>query len=544
MGTVGPAQPARHARSGRYYLDRMSRTSDLGAGKVPANAPEAAPRIRSLVSQSLTYGLGSVASRAVGFFLVPVYLHAAGAVAFGIVELVTSALIVVAIILRIVSSMTRFTLGDPERGDWSPVVHTIFAFVMAASTLGVLVGVLFHSQLASLLGTSDGVVYTGLLGLWVTMNFDVMARIYRIERRAGAWVRYTLLNVAVTAVLTVLLVTVFDQGAVGLLFGNFGGTLLVYAIMLVQRRRTIGIRHFDSQVLRELLHFSIPLMPAGLALWALNLADRVQVKGLAGAHDLGVYSAAAKVALGVMVVVGAFQTAWPPFAHSIRGEATAKDTFRLVFSYWAMLMGWIVVALTLLSAPYIALSFPEATHGAIPVVPLLMAGSVMYGGYLVINTGVTFSKKTRMTPVIAAAAAGINIGLNFWAIPAYGIVGAGVTTVIGYAALLYMGWANAQRSYPVNYDWNRVLRVSAVAAAYVAISIWLVPDSGAVPIAVRVLLIGSFPLALFAVGALSRGDRARVAGLLQQRSAARRRPHEPDEVAVDDQRLADEEPTP
>src|SRR6187200_472090 len=137
MGTVGAAQPARHARSGRYYLDRMSRTSDLGAGKVPANAPEAAPRIRSLVSQSLTYGLGSVASRAVGFFLVPVYLHAAGAVAFGIVELVTS--------------MTRFTLGDPERGDWSPVVHTIFAFVMAASTLGVLVGVLFHSQLASLL---------------------------------------------------------------------------------------------------------------------------------------------------------------------------------------------------------------------------------------------------------------------------------------------------------------------------------------------------------------------------------------------------------
>ena len=69
-------------------------------------------------------------------------------------------------------------------------------------------------------------------------------------------------------------------------------------------------------------------------------------------------------------------------------------------------------------------------------------------------------------------------------------------------------------------------------------------DSGAVPIAVRMLLIGSFPLALFAVGALSRGDRARVAGLLQQRSAARRRPHEPDEVAVDDQRLADEEPTP
>jgi O-antigen/teichoic acid export membrane protein len=506
----------------------------------------AAPRIRSLVSQSLTYGMGGVASRAVGFFLVPVYLHAAGAVAFGIVELVMSALIVVSIVLRlgIVSSMTRFTLGDPEREDWSPVVHTIFGFVMAASTLGVVLGLLFRSQLADLLQTTDGVVYAGLLGLWVTMNFDVMSRIYRIERRAGAFVRYTLLNVAVTAVLTVVLVTVFDQGAVGLLAGNFAGTLLVYGIMLVERRGTIGISRFDNRVLRELLHFSVPLMPAGLALWALNLADRVQVQSLAGAEELGVYSAGAKVALGVMVVVGAFQTAWPPFAHSIRGEAVAKDTFRLVFSYWSMLMCWILVALTMISAPYIAVSFPRAAHGAIPVVPLLMAGSVLYGGFMVMNTGITFTKKTRMTPVITAAAAGINIGLNFWAIPAYGIVGAAVTTVIGYAALLLMGWANAQRSYPVNYDWNRVLRVFTVTAAYVAVSLWLVPDTGAVPIAVRVLLAGSFPLALLAVGALMPSDRTRAAALLQMRSATRRRPHEPDEVAIDETRLADEEPTP
>ena len=42
--------------------------------------------------------------------------------------------------------------------------------------------------------------------------------------------QYTLVNVAMTSVLTVVLVVWFDNGALGLLIGNFTGTaILVYA---------------------------------------------------------------------------------------------------------------------------------------------------------------------------------------------------------------------------------------------------------------------------------------------------------------------------
>src|SRR5205085_649647 len=87
------------------------------------------------------------------------------------------------------------------------------------------------------------------------------------------------------------------------------------------------------------------------------------------------------------------------------------------------------------------------------------AGHLLYGGYLIVNIGVTISLRTRMTPLIASAAAAVNLGLNFWAIPHWGIVGAGLTTVLGYALLLWMGWANSQRSYPVPYEWMRVGKV-------------------------------------------------------------------------------------
>lgn len=456
----------------------------------------------------------------------PVYVAYAGRNAFGVVELVMSAVAAAAIVLRlgITASMSRFTLGDPDRDDWAPVIQTVFVFVMVASTLAVAVGLALIDPLASLLGVSRSVALIGLVGLWVTMNYDVVARIYRIERRARGFVAFTLVNLAVTVVLTVVLVVGFHQKAVGLMIGNFAGSVFVYGCLLVARRRTIGFRSFDTAVLRSMLRFSLPLMPAGLALWGLNFADRAQIQGLASTAELGSYAVAAKVALGVILVVGAFQTAWPPFAQSIRKDEEAKEAFRLVFTYWAMLMGWVIAALTLISAPYIRLAFPESVHDAIPVVPLLMGGSVLYGGFMIVNTGVTFSMKTRMTPVISGVAVAVNIGLNFIFIPRWGIVGAGLTTVIGYALLLWLGWLNAQRSYPVTYDWSRVLRVFAVTAAYVALSVWVVPEVSPVGIAARLALCASFPLALLAVRALTPGDRRRMRALIAIRGGRQTEP--------------------
>ena len=374
--------------------------------------------IASLASQSVVYGFGGVLARMLGFVLVPIYLHAAGPSAFGTVELMLAAVLFASILLRmgIVVSMSRFTIGETEQREWAPIVHTIFTFVMVAATAGVVVGFLLRGPIGDALEVSDDIVYAGLFGLWISMNYDVMARVYRIERRARAWVQYTLLNVVLTAVLTVVLVVWFDTGALGLLIGNFTGTAIVYAILIVARRETVGLRRFETPVLRELLVFSLPLMPANIALWALNLADRLQVQQLASHQALGSYSAAARVSMAMAMIMGAFQTAWAPYAHQVRGtegDAKAKITYARVLTYWSVVMGWGLVGISLLAPPYIRATFPSSTFDAIPVVPLLAIGIVLYGCYLIVNIGVTVSRKTRMTPIICTFAAALNIGLNF-----------------------------------------------------------------------------------------------------------------------------------
>jgi len=275
-------------------------------------------RVRSLAEQSVIYGLGGFLTRASGLILIPVYVRYAGTSAYGVVELMLSAIILGSIVLRlgVATTMSRFTLGEGKgKVDWAPVIHTIFTFVMSTATIGVLIGALFRHQIADLLQVPVDIVLAGLLGLWISMNYDVLARIYRIERRAKTWVQFSLLNVALTISLTLFLVVVLHEGAMGMLVGNFGGTLIVYLILVALRHETIGIRRFQTTTLKELLVFSLPLMPANIALWALNLADRVQVQRLAGHTELGAYSVAARVAVPVLVVMGAFQNAWAPFAH-------------------------------------------------------------------------------------------------------------------------------------------------------------------------------------------------------------------------------------
>jgi O-antigen/teichoic acid export membrane protein len=499
-------------------------------------------RLKQLAGQSFVYGLGGIVSKLVGIFLLPIYTRPeyVSQAGFGQVETVMAASSLAAIVFQfgLPTAMFRFSWDNREPDARRRTIRTVFTGVLALSTVLVVVGVILIQPIASGLQVTHELALIGVGGLWVSVNYSIITGIYRIEQRPTAFVVYSLINIAITVALSIVLVIPAHMGAAGIMLGNFSGTYITYFLLLFARRDMIGL-HINWSLLRQMLHFSLPLMPAGVALWALNLADRVQVQRLTEgtrlerSAQLGTYSAASKIALGIMLIVSAFQTAWIPFANLILDDGDAKRTYRAVLTYWTMLMAWGVVTITALSTPYIHLAMNRRWYGAVPVVPLLMSGSVLYGAYYILNIGVNRSKRTRFTPIVTATAAAVNIGLNFWMIPRWGILGAGWSTVIGFAVLVVLGWRNAQASYPVSYDFSRVLRVVALAAAFMAVSVELVPATGVVGILARIGLVAVFPLALMAIGVFTPGERKRIAALLAQMGSPRRNRRPPAEPDID-----------
>src|SRR5207249_3766589 len=102
---------------------------------------------------------------------------------------------------------------------------------------------------------------------------------------------------------------------------------------------------FDTQLFRKMQHFGMPLVPSALALWTINFVDREFVSWYKDNAEVGVYSAAVKIAGVITFVMVAFRTAWPAFAYSIEDDREAKRTYSFVLTYLLTLASWLSLAL-------------------------------------------------------------------------------------------------------------------------------------------------------------------------------------------------------
>jgi O-antigen/teichoic acid export membrane protein len=473
-------------------------------------------QLKRLGSQSVIYGIGGILSRLIAVFLVPLYTVYLGQVGFGQIETLIAFVGVLVIVLRfgITSAFFRFYFDADGEAERTVVVRTSFWFTMAMATLGLAVGLAFAGTLSDALKLHDPwLVRAGFVGLWAQMNYAQMTALFRVEERPISYAIASVANVLITIGSTVALVVGAHKGAVGAVVGNFLGTLSVYAVLLGYRRFQLGFQ-FDRRLLREMNRFGMPLVPAALALWAINFVDRLFIGQLKGQAEVGVYSLAVRVASVVVFLMTAFQLAWPAFAYSIRDDDEAKRTYAYVLTYLLFVTCWIALALGAL-APWIVDVFDPKNRfeRSAQAVPLLAFATAAYSGYSVLAIGIGRARQTQYNWIVAGIAAVVNVVLNVLLIPPYGMMGAAIATLAAYLALFVAMWLNSRRVYPVAYQWRRVLSLASVAGGLTGLA-WALPVS--LPVAVALVL--AYPVLLVPLGFYLPAERARLRRLLPSRA--------------------------
>ncbi len=465
-----------------------------------------AVQMRRLGKHSAVYGLGGIVSRLIAVFLLPIYTRYLDREDLGAVGLVValSAVLVTILRLGISSAFFRFYFDSKDAAHRLLVVRTSFWFTMASATVGLAAGVLLAEPIADLLGLDDpNLVRAGFVGIWAQMNYEQLTSLFRAEERSTAFVLASLANVGVTIAMTLLLVVVWEQGALGVIVGNFAGTLVVYLALLTVHRAQLGLQ-FSRPLLREMNRFGIPLVPAALALVVVNFSDRFFLVHLANLADVGLYEIGVRIASAMVLLLTAFRMAWPAFAYSIEDDDEAKRTYAFVLTYLVVIASWLALGLGLL-APWLVrlLTQPDFYAGERVVAPLAFGG-VAYAAYIVMAIGVGRAKRTQLNWVITGVAAAVNVGLNLLLIPPYGIMGAAVATVVAYVVMFIgMTWY-AQRVFPTPYQWRRVL--TAVAAAVGL----LLLGRGLGGFAAAIGLTLAYPVALVLLGFLLPEERIRL----------------------------------
>ncbi len=463
-------------------------------------------QIRRLGKHSAIYGLGGIVSRVLAVFLLPLYTRYLNAADLGAVGLVValSAVLVTILRLGISSAFFRFYFDSKDVARRLLVVRTSFWFTMASATAGLAAGVLLAAPVADLLGLDDpNLVRAGFVGIWAQMNYEQLTSLFRAEERSTAFVFASLANIAVTIGATVLLVVVWERGALGVIVGNFIGTLVVYFALLAVNRAQLGLE-FSRPLLREMNRFGVPLVPAALALIVVNFSDRFFLVHLASLEEVGLYEIGVRIASAMVLLLTAFRMAWPAFAYSIEDDAEAKRTYAFVLTYLVVVASWLALALGLL-APWLVrvLATPQFYEGQRVVAPLAFGG-MAYAAYIVMAIGVGRAKRTQFNWVIAGLAAVVNVVLNLILIPPYGMLGAAYATVAAYGVMFVAMTWYAQRVFPVPYQWRRVLTAAGAAVAL------LLAGKQLGGLAVSVALTLAYPPALLLLGFLLPEERRRL----------------------------------
>ena len=445
--------------------------------------------------------------------LLPIYTRYLTPADYGKIETLLALTTVMGLILRagITSAFFRFYFDVDDDAGRLRVLRTSFWFTMGGGTLGLLLLLALADPVSSLLfGTDDAanLVRASAVALWATVNYEQLTALFRVEERSVAFVSASLANVFLTIGLTLLLVVALEKGPLGVIVGNFSGTLIVYLTLLGYRREQLGLQ-FDRGLLREMNRFGLPLVPTALFLWMTNFSDRFFLVWLADVAEAGLYSVGVRVASAMVLLLTAFRMAWPAFAYSIRDEGEARRTYAFVLTYLTVVTAWVALALTLLSPWLVDLLAADQFAESSRVVGPLAFATVAYAAYVVIAIGVGRARRTQFNWVVTGVAAVVNVLLNLLLIPTYGMMGAAIATVAAYSTMaIAMAWWS-QRIYPVPYQWRRVATATLGAVGLAAIGKGL---GGGIPAAIA--LIALYPPVLLALGFTSPGERRRLWALV------------------------------
>ncbi len=482
--------------------------------------PTGVPILRRLLGDSAVYGLGGVANQALAILLVPIYARQLGTEGYGTVALLTTTLSTATLIatLALPQAFFRAYLREAETDvDRRAVLRTTLGLRVLTSAAALAIMLLVAAPLADLiLGAATAWPLMALIGVVVlfdTLNV-VPLSFLRAERRPGPYALLSFSRAVLGSILIIGFVVAAGLGPLGVVLGSAlaAAVAAIAGSFLLARggRLKLGL---DRTLARRMLAFGLPLVPAALAGWALNLSDRYLVNAFDGRDAVGIYSAGYTVGLAInALAIAPFSLAWGATYWEIAKREDAPAVISRVLTGFAALASFAALGISALATDAFRILLTPGFEDGRFVTPFSAFAFVGYGLFTILTTGINLAGRTRWLPLIMGAAAAANFVLNLALIPALGYLGAAVSTLLGYALLAVIGGMVSQRAYPVRWELGRVSVVLGLAMALAAAAL-LGPDH----VVWRLATIVTYPAAVVGLGIVPRRYAAELIGLIRRR---------------------------
>jgi O-antigen/teichoic acid export membrane protein len=427
-------------------------------------------KLKSLSKQTLIYGTSTIVGRFLNFILVPFYTNVFAPSEYGIVAVIFAYIAFLNIIYSFGFEAGYFRFASSgelgsERQNFSHPYFTIFANSAFLSALILL----FSPQLAEYAGlTSNSIIIYAAFILFFDALVLVPFAYLRLKNKAKVFAAIKLVNICVNVALNLILILVFKFGLEAVFISNLVASLVTFLILLPVVVKNLSASYHGT-LLKELLKFSLPYLPAALAAMVIQVVNILILSYLTDVKTVGIYNANYKLGIFMMLVVSMFEYAWRPFFLNNAKEPGAKELFAKVLTIFTGAASVVFVILTFTIKDLITIPLPYKGYliGAkywdgVIIVPLVLLAYMFLGIYTNLIAGIYIEKKTKYLPLITGLGAVLNVVTCFLLIPYWGIIGSAIATLVSYIAMAVYMYIVAQKFYPVKYETGKVMALLGI----------------------------------------------------------------------------------
>lgn len=459
-------------------------------------------KLKTLIRHTLVYGLGNSGTRAIGFFLIPVYTRYLTPADYGVLALVGMLDQILFIVMNMGQSTALFRtyFAYDKPGDRNAVLTTsLWLSVLAVLPVG-LAALALSEVFAVLLTGQAGYTTWVMIGVAGVM-FKTLGRlpfaVLRAREESRRYAGFSMARTGAALVLAIVFVVGLHFGGRGVLMSQLVAELAMCAVLIPLTLRGLPLK-FSRRDAGELLGYGIYLVPSGFMNFLLHLSDRYFLKHFGTLAGVGLYALGYRFGEMIGFAMSAFQLAWIQFLFANRKSPDAPALYARVFTYVLATAGTLWLALALFAREVITLMAAPAFRDAYQVVPWVAGAFLLEGLTATGNIGMPLNKKVKYRPAILATVAALNLALNFTLVPSLGAIGAGMALFTSMAVKLLLELSVGYRLFAVPYEYGRLLRLALVGSAVYLIGTTAPWGSPAMSIGGKLFLLACAPFALYA----------------------------------------------
>lgn len=383
---------------------------------------------KMLLRNTLIYFIGVVLSKMMVFLLLPMYTTKLSTYEFGYIDLVTTIISILVPILTICifDSLYRFII---ESNNNINEYITIGVVILGCGITISIVGYIIINNFYSI--TYGKLI---LLSLITNLMIGLWQSVARANNKSSVFSISGVINTIVLMFTNIILIIKFNFKGEALLISTILAN--IFSIMFIEFNikifRSFNVKYFNKQTLRQLIKYSIPLIPNTINWWIMSLSDRLIISTFLGVSFNGIYAVANKFQSIINIFNSVFHLSWQDVYLSNYKEEDSEEYYNSIFNSYLKLQFTFTALLILITRVAIMIILGSAYQSAYLYIPMLYIGGIFNSLSGFLGTVYQANKDTKAITYTSILGAIINIVINIVFIPKIGLHAAALSTMIAF----------------------------------------------------------------------------------------------------------------